>query len=192
MGRRRKQDSLPFQVNDLERRLSLTYAVLEELGESLALQAEGRDRIGELYRQARSQLQPIALEVEAMAKTFWFGNAHVKADPDVVLRGTLVSIFMGAQIVAIDLTLDAMALVGTVDTPDQAFFWATIDKCTSVAGTHQSMVESAMRADLEGLTAMRQLFRDDSDGASAAFNRLVDEFKQVKQRVLAEPIGSRD
>jgi hypothetical protein len=185
MSRRQKSESLSFQVNDLERRLSLTYAVLEELAESLTLEGEARERIGELYRRARSQLQPIALEVEGMAKTFWLGSTYLKADADVALRGTMVSLFMGAQIVAIDLTLDAMALVGTVDAPDQNFFWATIDMCSSVCGTHQSMVEAAMRADLEGLTAMRQLFRDDTDGASAAFNNLVDEFKQVKQRVLA-------
>jgi hypothetical protein len=185
MGRRQHRESLQFQVNDLERRLSLTFATLEELAEALALEGEARERIGDLYRSARSQLEPIALEVEAMAKTFWFGTANLKADADVALRGTMVSIFMGAQLVAIDLTLDAMALVGTVDAPDQDFFWATIDTCCNVYGSHQTMVESAMRADFEALTEMRALFGADADGTSATFNSLVDEFKQVKRRVLA-------
>ena len=120
--RRKKGESLQSQVNDLERRLSLTFATLEELAEALALEGEARERIGDLYRRARSQMEPIALEVESLAKTFWFGSNTVKAAADVALRGTMVSIFMGAQIVAIDLTLDAMALVGAVDAPDQEFF----------------------------------------------------------------------
>jgi hypothetical protein len=186
MSKRQKRDALTFQVNDLERRLSLTYAILEELAEALALEGGARERIGDLYRRARDQLQPIALEVESMAKLFWFGNTNLKGAADVALRGTMVSIFMGAQIMAIDLTLDAMALVGAVDAPDQDFFWATIDTCCSVYGAHQSMVESAMRADLVGLTEMRQLFGADTDGTSATFNSLVDEFKQVKKRVLTQ------
>ncbi len=185
MSRRQRRENLQFQVNDLQRRLSLTFATLEELAEALDLEGEARERIGDLYRRARSELQPIALEVEGMAKTFWFGNANLKAAADVALRGTMVSIFMGAQIMAIDLTLDAMALVGAVDAPDQDFFWATIDTCCNVFGSHQSMVEAAMRADLEGLTEMRLLFGADTDGTSATFNSLVDEFKQVKKRVLA-------
>jgi hypothetical protein len=185
MGRGQKREDLEFQVNDLERRLSLTFATLEELAEALALEGEARERIGHLYRRARSQLQPITLEVEGMAKTFWFGNTQLKATADVALRGTLVSIFMGAQIMAIDLTLDAMALVGAVDAPDQDFFWATIDTCCSVYGSHQSRVEAAMSADLEELTEMRQQFGADTDGTSATFNSLFDEFRHVKKRVLA-------
>jgi len=185
MSRRQKGESLQFQVNDLERRLSLTFATLEELAEALALEGEARERIGDLYRRARSQMEPIALEVESMAKTFWFGNNTLKASAEVALRGTMVSIFMGAQIVAIDLTLDAMALVGAVDAPDQDFFWATIDTCCSVYGYHQSMVDAAMHADLEGLTEMRLLFGADTDGTSATFSSLVDRFRQVKKQVLA-------
>jgi hypothetical protein len=42
-----------------------------------------------------------------------------------------------------------------------------------------------MRADLEALTEMRALFGADTDGTSATFNSLVDQFKQVKKQVLA-------
>ena len=47
------------------------------------------------------------------------------------------------------------------------------------------MVDAAMHADLEELTEMRLLFGADTDGTSATFSSLVDQFRQVKRQVLA-------
>jgi hypothetical protein len=184
MGKRQSRAALTSRVEDLQRRLSLTYVVVEELAESLIGRTNG-ERNDDLYRLARSHLDPIATEVEAMAKTFWLGQGYLKAPPDVALRGTLVSVFMGAQVVALDMTLDAMALVGGADGRDEDFLRETIRACTNAYATHASMIDAAFRADLESLSAMRQVYGADPLGASADFNRRVDDFKLVKNRMLA-------
>jgi hypothetical protein len=185
MGKRQTRGALSSQVEELQRRLSLTYVVVEELAECLIRDHSAGDQTDACYREARSHLEPIALEVEVMAKTFWLGNSYLKAAADVALRGTMVSVFMGAQVVALDLTLDAMALVGRAAGPDESFLRQTIQACTDVYTMHASMVESALQADIESLTIMRQIYGTDPDGDSAAFSQLVDEFKLVKDRMLA-------
>ena len=47
------------------------------------------------------------------------------------------------------------------------------------------MVESALQADIDSLTIMRQVYGTDPDGDSAAFSQLFDDFKLVKDRMLA-------
>ncbi len=185
MGKRQKRGALTSRVDDLERRLSLTYVVVEELAECLIHDQVAGERSDELYRQARRHLEPIATEVGSLATTFWLGNSYVKAAADVALRGTMVSVFMGAQVVALDVTLDAMALVGRAEGPDEDFLRTTIQACTDVYTTHAAMVDSALRADIESLTLMRQVYGTDPDGAAAAFSQLVDDFKLVKDRMLA-------
>ncbi|MGH9080941.1 MAG: hypothetical protein ACRDYE_12875 [Acidimicrobiales bacterium] len=185
MGKRQKREALASQVDNLQRRLSLTYVVVEELAESLIHDHAAGDRTDDLYCQARRHLEPIASEVEALAKLFWLANSYLKAAPDVALRGTMVSVFMGAQVVALDLTLDAMALVGRAEGLDDDFLRKTIQACTDVYTTHASMVDSALCADFESLTIMRQVYGTDADGTSAAFSQLVDDFKLVKDRMLA-------
>lgn len=185
MSKRQNREALASQVDDLQRRLSLTYVVVEELAESLIRDHAPGDQTDDLYRQARKHLEPIASEVGAMATVFWLGNSYLKAAPDVALRGTMVSVFMGAQVVALDVTLDAMALVGRAEGPDDDFLQKTIQACTDVYTTHASMVDSALFADFESLTIMRQVYGTDPDGTSAAFSQLVDDFKLVKDRMLA-------
>jgi hypothetical protein len=185
MGKRQTRKALAAQVDELQRRLSLTYAIVEELAECLIRDHRAGDQTDACYRQARRHLEPIALEVERMAKTFWLGNSYLKATADVALRGTMVSVFMGAQVVALDLTLDAIALVGRAEGGDEHFLRGTIQTCTDVYTAHASMVESVLQADVESLTAMRQVYGTDPDGRSAAFSRLVDEFKLVRDRTLA-------
>lgn len=185
MGKRQKRGVLTSQVDELQRRLSLTYVVVEELAECLIRDHSAGIRTDDLYRQARRHLEPIASEVGAMAKVYWLGNSYLKAAADVALRGTMVSVFMGAQVVALDLTLDAMALVGRAEGPDEDFLRMTIQASTDVYTTHASMVDSALSADFESLMIMRQVYGTDPDGASAAFSQLVDEFGLVKDRMLA-------
>jgi hypothetical protein len=185
MGKRLKRSALTSQVDDLQRRLSLTYVVVEELAECLIRGQAAGDQTDDLYRQARRHMEPIASEVGAMAKMFWLGNSYLKAAADVALRGTMVSVFMGAQVVALDVTLDAMALVGRAEGRDEDFLRKTIRACTDVYTTHASMIDSALCADVESLTIMRQVYGTDPDGASAEFNQLVDDFTLVKDRVLA-------
>lgn len=185
MGKRQRRGALSSQVDDLQRRLSLTYVIVEELAECLIREHAAGDQTDACYRSARSHLEPIALEVGSMAKTFWLGNNYLKATADVALRGTMVSVFMGAQVVALDLTLDAMALVGQAEGPDEDFLRVTIQACTDVYTTHATMVESALQADIESLTIMRQVYGTDPDGNSAAFSQLFDDFKLVKDRMLA-------
>jgi predicted RNA methylase len=97
----------------------------------------------------------------------------------------MVSVFMGAQVVALDVTLDAMALLGQAKGPDEEFLRHTLRSCTDVYTVHAAMVDSAMAADMDTLTVMRQVYRADPDGSAAAFNRLIDDFKMVKHRMLA-------
>ena len=185
MGKRQNRRSLTCQVDDLQRRLSLTYAVVEELAESLSNDPAAGGRTDNLYRRARRHLEPIAFEVGAMTQKFWLGNNYLKATPEVALRGTIVSVFMGAQVVALDVTLDAMALVGRAEGPDETFLRQTIQACTEVFTIHASLVDSATSADIDTLTIMRQVYGADLDGSSSAFNQLVDDFKLVKDRMLA-------
>ncbi len=185
MGKRQRREALSSQVDDLQRRLSLTYVIVEELADCLIRDHSAGDQTDACYREARSHLEPIAAEVGGMAKTFWLGNSYLKASADVALRGTMVSVFMGAQVVALDLTLDAMALVGRAEGRDEHFLRETIQACTDVYTTHATMVESALQADVESLTMMRQVYGTDPDGNSAAFSQLFDDFKRVKDRMLA-------
>lgn len=185
MGRRQTLRALTSQVEGLQRRLSLTYAVVEELAESLGGEGPAFDQTEELYRRARGHLEPIAFEVGAMTQRFWLGTNYLKATPEVALRGTIVSVFMGAQVVALDVTLDAVALLGRAAGPDEEFLRRTIQSCTDVYTAHASMLDSAMEADVDTLTIMRQVYGADPDGSSAAFNRRVDDFALVKDRMLA-------
>lgn len=184
MGKRQKERALTSQVDDFQRRLSLTYAVVEELAESLT-DGESGLRTDDLYRRARQRLEPIAFEVGAMTQRFWLGTNYLKVSAEVALRGTMVSVFMGAQVVALDVTLDAMALLGRAEGPDEDFLRSTIGACTEVFTVHASMVDSAMATDADTLTIMRKVYGADPDGSSAAFNQLIDEFKLVKDRMLA-------
>ncbi len=185
MGKRQNRRSLTSQVDDLQRRLSLTYAVVEELAESLSNDPGAGDRTDDLYRRARLHLEPIAFEVGAMAQKYWLGNNYLRTTAEVALRGTIVSVFMGAQVVALDVTLDAMALVSRAEGPDEDFLRQTIQACTAVFTVHAALLDSATSADLDTLTILRQVYGADLDGSSAAFNQRVDDFKLVKDRMLA-------
>jgi hypothetical protein len=185
MGKRDKGKPLGLQVDDLQRRLSLTYAVVEELAESLIRGDAAGERTDLLYRRARMHLEPIAFEVGALTQRFWLGHNYLKVAADVALRGAMLSIFMGAQVVALDVTLDAMALLGRAEGSDEDFLRRTIHACTDVYTVHASLIDSAVAADIDTLTIMRQIYGADLDGSSAAFNRRVDDFKLVKDRMLA-------
>lgn len=185
MRKRQTRRALASRIDDLQRRLSLTYAVVEELAESLSRDAGSADRTDRLYRRARQHLEPIAFEVGALAQTYWLGNGYLKAPADVALQGTMVSVFLGAQVVAIDVTLDAMALIGRAEGPDEEFLRQTIHECTGVYTVHASLIDSAMSADTDTLSIMRQVYGADPDGSVTAFSQLVDDFTLVKDRMLA-------
>jgi hypothetical protein len=180
--RRRQQRALVVQdIEQLQHELDALFDLADKFGQSLALEGEARQRIGELHRELRTRLQPAALRVEQLRDHYSPKGSSLEGD--VVLRGTTAVVFMAMEVVALDVATEAM-LRATISTDeDELFIRSVVDRCSDAIESHASMVRSVLRGTPGSVLVMGELYKSDPDGAFAAFNEMVQEFNEFKERM---------
>lgn len=107
MGKKRQQrEAVIANVTELEEQLDSAYATLQELAESLRLEGTARARCGELFGQAQSKLQRAAQRTEQLHDEY---EARGTMAADVALKGKACITYMGVQLSALGMELDALA-----------------------------------------------------------------------------------
>jgi hypothetical protein len=184
MGKRQQSDALAQEVDELERQLDLVADQAEELVRLLALEGPERKGIGEVYKQARSDLKAPALGVEQMRDAY---RPYVAGkNREVVLRGGMCSGLVAMQVAALDLTLKALSVAAVATGDDLEYVQEALSASWSVYQTHASMIASVLRAPGSQLTMISNAYVSDSSGAFAAFNEMLNEFPAQRARILED------
>src|ERR1035438_283381 len=184
MGRSKQLAEINSAVTKLQRSLSNAFQQITEIRDLLALEGEERQAIPDLNKSTRSELRTSAIQVEQLRDANAPTNPKVR--PEVMLMGTTCSAFIGMEVVALNLLLDALSLTGVAEGDDLEYLRSVIINCATVYDSHLSMVESTLRGGPDGALMFSTMYRTnpDTQAATAAFNQMVADFPQFRVRVI--------
>ena len=189
MGKRRQRQTLWAVVDELQNDLALLYSVALELSESLILEGDDRIQVVRLHQEARSQVEPIALGIDALGYSCIADSPTRAYGKNLAHRGTITAGFLGGQLRALDIMIDGLAVIGAADGSDEEFVRDAIESCAAVYDAHLTILAALRKSEGQSTLAMAHMRKAGAIGVFVDLDRLTTEFRQVKKRILEDQSG---
>jgi len=175
------------KVDWLEAALGVIHEQLVHIG-WLALEPDARRSVPDLCRQTYADFQRVAGQVEQFYLAHQPGSED--AQDDVFLLGTTCSHLLDVQVVALDVHLEALSLLPSVEGVDLDYLQGVIRTAQSVFSSHASVVQWALDWTGPYLGVFEESGWTGLMDAHEVFMRLSGtEFPEFRARILAQVAG---